>query len=59
KEVYRNIGSCLAPHHAYLHSLGLETMSLRIEKSCANALAVARFLKEHKKIVAVNYPGLA
>lgn len=59
KEVYRNIGSCLAPHHAYLHSLGLETMSLRIEKSCANALAVARFLKEHKKVVAVNYPGLA
>ena len=58
KEVYRNIGSCLAPHHAYLHSLGLETMSLRIEKSCANALAVALFLKQHEKVVAVNYPGL-
>jgi len=58
REVYRNIGSCLAPHHAYLHSLGLETMSLRIEKSCANGLAVARFLKEHKKVITVNYPGL-
>jgi O-acetylhomoserine (thiol)-lyase len=58
REVYRNIGSCLAPHHAYLQSLGLETMSLRIEKSCANALTVARFLQEHKKVAAVNYPGL-
>ena len=58
REVYRNIGSCLAPHHAYLHSLGLETMSLRIEKSCANGLAVAHFLEDHKKVVSVNYPGL-
>jgi len=58
REVYRNIGACLAPHHAYLHSLGLETMSLRIEKSCNNALAVARFLRENKKVSAVNYPGL-
>lgn len=58
REVYRNVGACLAPHHAYLHSLGLETMSLRIEKSCANALAVARFLQQHEKVTAVNYPGL-
>jgi O-acetylhomoserine (thiol)-lyase len=57
-EVYRNLGSCLAPHHAYLHILGLETMSLRIEKSCANALSIARFLKQHQKVAAVNYPGL-
>lgn len=58
REVYRNIGSCLSPHHAYLQSLGLETMSLRIEKSCANAFSIARFLQKHKKIAAVNYPGL-
>jgi O-acetylhomoserine (thiol)-lyase len=58
RDVYRNIGSCLAPHHAYLHSLGLETMSLRIDRSCANALSVARFLAQHEKVVAVNYPGL-
>ena len=58
REVYRNIGSCLAPHNAYLHILGLETMSLRIEKSCNNALAVARFLKQHKRVQSVNYPGL-
>jgi O-acetylhomoserine (thiol)-lyase len=58
REVYRNIGACLAPHHAYLQSLGLETMSLRIEKSCANALTVARFLEQHAKVAGVNYPGL-
>ena len=57
-EVYRNIGACLAPHHAYLHSLGLETMCLRIEKSCANAMELARFLKNHARIAAVHYPGL-
>ena len=58
RDVYRNLGSCLAPHHAYLHTLGLETMSLRIEKSCANALAIARFLRQHEKVAEVNYPGL-
>lgn len=58
REVYRNIGACLAPHHAYLHCLGLETMSLRIEKSCANALVIAEYLRQHEKVTAVNYPGL-
>jgi O-acetylhomoserine (thiol)-lyase len=58
REVFRNVGSCLAPHHAYLHSLGLETMSLRIDKSCSNALNLAEFLQQHKKVLSVNYPGL-
>ena len=58
REVFRNVGSCLAPHHAYLHSLGLETMSLRIDKSCSNALDLAEFLQQHKKVASVNYPGL-
>jgi O-acetylhomoserine (thiol)-lyase len=58
REVFRNVGSCLAPHNAYLHSLGLETMSLRIDKSCSNALDLAKFLQQHEKVVSVNYPGL-
>jgi O-acetylhomoserine (thiol)-lyase len=58
-EVYRNLGSCLAPHHAFLQSLGLETLSLRINKSCQNALAIAHHLENRSKpICAVNYPGL-
>jgi O-acetylhomoserine (thiol)-lyase len=59
QEVYRNTGACLSPHNAYLQSLGLETMSLRIDKSCDNALRLARFLESHPKVRAVNYPGLA
>lgn len=59
QEVYRNVGACLAPHNAYLQSLGLETMSLRIDKSCANALRLALFLEGQPKVRAVNYPGLA
>jgi O-acetylhomoserine (thiol)-lyase len=58
REVYRNVGSCLAPHHAYLHSLGLETLSLRIDKSCSNALELATFLQNNDRVVSVNYPGL-
>lgn len=58
REVFRNVGSCMAPHHAYLQSLGLETLSLRIDKSCSNALGLARFLSERDKVVSVNYPGL-
>lgn len=58
QEVYRNVGACLSPHNAYLQSLGLETMSLRIDKSCANALAVAGYLGNHALVKCVNYPGL-
>jgi O-acetylhomoserine (thiol)-lyase len=59
REVYRNTGACLSPHNAFLQTLGLETLSLRIDKSCANTLALARWLqRQHPKVVAVNYPGL-
>ncbi|HFQ89926.1 MAG TPA: O-acetylhomoserine aminocarboxypropyltransferase/cysteine synthase [Desulfobulbus sp.] len=58
QEVYRDTGACLAPHNAYLQSLGLETMGLRIERSCANALRIARYLSGHAKVCSVNYPGL-
>ena len=58
QEVYRNVGACLSPHNAFLQSLGLETMGLRIDKSCQNALLIADFLQHHPKVVAVHYPGL-
>ncbi|MDX1776993.1 MAG: PLP-dependent transferase [Desulfobulbales bacterium] len=58
REIYRNVGACLAPHHAYLQSLGLETMSLRIDRSCSNALELAEFLQQHDKVASVHYPGL-
>ncbi len=58
REIYRNLGSCLSPHNAYLQALGLETLALRIEKSCGNALAIARFLESHPQVKKVHYPGL-
>jgi O-acetylhomoserine (thiol)-lyase len=58
REVFRNLGASLSPHNAYLQTLGLETLALRIDRSCQNALHLARFLKEHPKVRSVNYPGL-
>lgn len=58
REVYRNLGACLSPHNAYLQSIGLETLALRADVSCANALALAEFLVQLPKVQSVNYPGL-
>ncbi len=58
QEVYRNLGACMSPHTAYLQTLGLETLGLRIERSCANAERIARFLSRHPLVRRVNYPGL-
>ncbi|MDG5815177.1 aminotransferase class I/II-fold pyridoxal phosphate-dependent enzyme [Chitinispirillales bacterium ANBcel5] len=58
REIHRNLGSCLAPHNAWLQSLGLETLALRMEKSCTNALEVATFLESSLQILHVNYSGL-
>lgn len=58
-DVYRNLGACLSPHNAYLQTLGLETLSMRAQKSCENALAVAQYLERgHEKVRTVHYPGL-
>ncbi len=58
-EVHRNFGSCMAPQSAYLQTLGLETLALRVSTSCENTLALAKFLKERKEVAAVHYPGLS
>jgi O-acetylhomoserine (thiol)-lyase len=59
RESYRNLGACLSPHNAYLQCLGLETLTLRVDKSCSNAMEIATYLKEQPKVQIVNYPGLA
>ncbi len=58
REVHRNLGGSLSPHNAWLQSLGLETLALRIEKSCANALTTAQFLEKRHEVMKVHYPGL-
>lgn len=57
-EIHRNTGACMSPHNAWLQTLGLETLALRIDRSSDNALAVANFLTAHPKVKTVNYPGL-
>jgi len=58
REVYRNIGACMSAHNAYLQSLGLETLPLRLDIACANTLKIAEFLKKAKQVSSVHYPGL-
>ena len=59
REIFRNLGSCMAPHNAFLQSMGLETLPLRIDVSSSNAHKVAAYLEGHKKVKSVHYPGLA
>jgi O-acetylhomoserine (thiol)-lyase len=54
----RNTGATLSPFNAFLLLQGLETLALRMERHCANALQVANYLKQHKLVDAVNYAGL-
>ena len=57
-QLMRDFGSIQSPQNAFLLNLGLESLHVRMERHCANALAVARFLQSHEKIAWVNYPGL-
>ena len=54
----RDVGSCLSPFNAFLLLQGLETLHLRMERHCANAMKVAQYLEAHPKVKWVNYPGL-
>jgi O-acetylhomoserine (thiol)-lyase len=54
----RDFGGALSPFNAFLLLQGLETLHLRMERHCENALAVAKFLEEHPDVEWVNYPGL-
>jgi O-acetylhomoserine (thiol)-lyase len=57
-QLMRDTGNCPSPFNSFLHLQGLETLHLRMERHCANALAVAEFLSVHDKVAWVNYPGL-
>lgn len=57
-QLLRDTGNCAAPFNSFLHLQGLETLHLRMERHCANAMAVADFLSQHDKVSWVNYPGL-
>ncbi|HDQ13861.1 MAG TPA: O-acetylhomoserine aminocarboxypropyltransferase/cysteine synthase [Sediminispirochaeta sp.] len=54
----RNLGAAIAPDNAWIFLQGLETLALRMERHCENALSVARFLRQHPQVDWVRYPGL-
>lgn len=58
-EGLRDWGPCQSPFNSFLLLQGLETLSLRVEKTNENALALAQWLESHPEVEAVNYPGLA
>ncbi len=57
-EMLRDYGCCLSPFNAFLLLTGVETLSLRAQRVCDNALALAKWLEQHPKVEKVNYPGL-
>lgn len=54
----RNMGAALSPFNSFLILQGLETLGLRIERHCDNALALAKHLQAHEKVDWINYAGL-
>lgn len=54
----RNMGAAISPMNAFLILQGIETLALRMDRICDNALALAHYLQNHPKVAWVNYAGL-
>jgi len=54
----RDLGGCQAPFNSFLNIIGLETLTVRMQRHVENALAVAQYLQQHPAVSWVNYPGL-
>jgi len=57
-EILRVYGPAISPFNAWLLLQGLETLPVRMDRHCANAMGVAQFLRDHPKVAWVSYPGL-
>ena len=57
-QLMRDLGPALSPFNSFLFLQGLETLPLRMSRHCENALKAAKWLREHKAVTWVNYPGL-
>ena len=55
----RNMGAAISPMNSFLILQGIETLALRMDRICDNALAIAKHLKNHPKVAWVNYAGLS
>ena len=54
----RNLGACIAPDNSWQFLQGIETLTLRMERHCENALAVAKYLENDERVEWVKFPGL-
>ncbi|HUG80591.1 MAG TPA: O-acetylhomoserine aminocarboxypropyltransferase/cysteine synthase family protein [Bryobacterales bacterium] len=58
-EGLRDLGPCMSPFNAFQFLQGLETLGMRMDRHCSNALAAAKFLEKHKAVTWVNHPGMS
>lgn len=58
-EALRDLGPCMSPFNSFLFLQGIETLGMRMDRHIANSVAVAKFLKGHKHVTWIKYPGLA
>ena len=54
----RNLGACISPDNAWMFLQGIETLPLRMQRHCDNAMAAAQYLTDHPAVKWVRYPGL-
>jgi O-acetylhomoserine (thiol)-lyase len=54
----RNLGACISPDNAWMFLQGIETLPLRMQRHCDNAMAAAQYLADHPAVEWVRYPGL-
>ncbi len=57
-QLLRDVGACISPFNSFMMIQGLETLHLRMERICQNALKTAEYLAAHDQVAWVNYPGL-
>ena len=57
-QMMRDFGACPSPFNSYLTLMGLETLSLRMQRHCESSLKIAKYLESHPDISWVNYPAL-
>jgi len=57
-QVHRDLGGCLAPMNAFLVGIGMDSLGVRMERHCSNALALARAFDADPRVAGVRYPGL-
>jgi O-acetylhomoserine (thiol)-lyase len=57
-ELRSNLGCCLSPLNASIQLSGIETLGLRVQRHCDNAIRLAQYLNDHPAVTKVHYPGL-